>query len=126
MKIMVVEDDEITLETLEFLLTQEGHEVRTAKTAEEALSIMISWHVDLLVTDLLISGCGGQGLLRVLARNPENRVPVVVLTALCPDQMDLPDLPNMKVLQKPVPPHMIMDSLEEVIQKHRDCEKEHG
>jgi CheY-like chemotaxis protein len=126
MKVLVVEDDEITLETLEFLLTQEGHEVVTAKTAEKALSIMIQSHIDLLVTDLLISGYGGHGLLRIIAMNPDNRVPVVVLTALCPEQVDLPDLSNMKVLFKPVPPHMIMDAIEEVMEKHRDCGKRDG
>jgi DNA-binding response OmpR family regulator len=62
-RILVADDELITLRGLERVLSREGHEVVTAENGEEALKILKEGKVDILVTDIRLPGIDGVSLL---------------------------------------------------------------
>ncbi len=63
-RILVADDELITLRGLERVLRREGHEVVTAENGEEALKILKERKVDILVTDIKLPGIDGLKLLK--------------------------------------------------------------
>ena len=61
--ILVVDDDRHVLEVLEARLSSGGFQVLKAAGAPEALKIIKTQHVDLLISDMKMPGMGGMGLL---------------------------------------------------------------
>lgn len=77
--ILVVDDTEAICSALRDLLVMAGYAVRTAPSGERALQIMDSTHMDLVITDLRMSGMSGLDLLKkVKQRRPS--LPVIILT----------------------------------------------
>lgn len=77
--ILVVDDTEAICSALRDMLTMAGYAVRTAPSGERALQIMESTSMDLVITDLRMSGMSGLDLLKkVKQRTPS--VPVIILT----------------------------------------------
>ncbi len=83
-RVLVVDDDPDTLETLWAILSQCGAEVRTAGSAGEALGIMAVWPPTLLISDIGMPGEDGYALLRKVRELESDRggsVPALALTA---------------------------------------------
>jgi DNA-binding response OmpR family regulator len=53
-RVLVVEDDELLRETLEEVLVDEGHDVRTAAHGQEALELIAAWDPQLIILDLMM------------------------------------------------------------------------
>jgi len=71
-RILVVDDEPFFREMFREVLSAAGHATRTAGSAEEALQLFSGNHFDLLVTDVVLPGLDGIGLVReVKARDPE-------------------------------------------------------
>jgi PAS domain S-box-containing protein len=83
-RIIVVDDEPDTLDTLCAVLEQAGAEVRSAGSAREALVTLDQWHADILVCDIGMPQEDGYSLIRkVRALAPERGgyIPAVALTA---------------------------------------------
>ncbi|HEY8073140.1 MAG TPA: response regulator, partial [Labilithrix sp.] len=80
-RILIVDDDVTTLEALERLLRQDGHEVHAARSGRAALEIAASHPPDVVVTDVQMPGMSGYELLERL-RAQDADLPVVVTTGL--------------------------------------------
>ncbi|MDR1415351.1 MAG: response regulator transcription factor [Odoribacteraceae bacterium] len=78
-KILIVDDDAVICEILEFNLANEGFEIACAYSAEEALE-KLSSPCSLLLLDVMMGGMSGYKLTEMLRRN-KNQVPVIFLTA---------------------------------------------
>jgi len=77
--ILVVDDSEAICRALRDLLTMSGYTVRTAPSGERALQILETASMDLVITDLKMSGISGIQLLKkIKERTPA--LPVVILT----------------------------------------------
>src|SRR5258708_26310947 len=81
--ILVVDDERAIQDSIAWCLRTEGHEVRTAGSGEEAMAIMAGQGFDLIISDIIMPGLSGGGLLRQ-ARALPPRTPGVLLTALAP------------------------------------------
>lgn len=79
MKILLVEDNEAIIMGLEYLLTQEGYQVLTARNVAQALKILNSGPCDLGVLDIALPDGDGFGLFRRIRQ--EGQIPVIFLTA---------------------------------------------
>lgn len=78
--VLVVDDDAAVGLVLQALLTQAGYRASLARSAQAALSMMLTQLTDLVLSDLRMPELDGLGLLESLKRSwPE--VPVVMLTA---------------------------------------------
>ena len=80
-RILLVDDEPNIVKILTVCLTQSGHAVTGAASAEEALSRLEATEFDLLISDVRLgSGMDGLGLLQAsLSRRPE--LPVILITA---------------------------------------------
>jgi two-component system NtrC family response regulator len=78
--ILIVDDEKNYLLVLEALLTDAGYEVITRDNASEALEIITSHDLDLVITDMRMPGVDGmEFLVQLRALQPE--IPVIMMTA---------------------------------------------
>lgn len=78
--VLIVDDEPNYLIVLSELLREEGLGIFTAKNGEEALKILGQTDIDLIITDMLMPGLDGQGLLKAAkVLNPD--LPVIMITA---------------------------------------------
>ncbi len=83
-KILIVDDEPDTLDTLRAVLERAGAQVRTAGSAPEALGALDEWRADVLISDIGMPDEDGYALIRkVRALDPERGgyIPAVALTA---------------------------------------------
>ena len=79
-RILIVDDEQPMCEALEAGLAPHGFTTRWTTTGEEALQILESTEVDVVLTDVQMRGLDGLALCeRIVANRPD--VPVVVITA---------------------------------------------
>jgi DNA-binding response OmpR family regulator len=78
-KILVVDDEPVICEVLEFNLASEGYEITCVHSAEEALD-RLSPDYSLILLDVMMAGMSGYRLAETL-RLKKNSVPIIFLTA---------------------------------------------
>ena len=71
LRILIVEDDVHTAKVMSKILTRHGHDVLTASTVHEALEVLRTTRIDLLVSDLGLPDGNGFQLMRELARTSD-------------------------------------------------------
>lgn len=80
-RILVVDDEEDLCEILKFNLENEGYEVDTANSAEEALQMDISRY-DLLLLDVMMGEISGFKMARMLKQDKKTaQIPIIFITA---------------------------------------------
>jgi len=85
-RILVVEDDEGVRDLVADLLRDEGFEVSTAATSDEARRAADALPPDLLITDVVLPGGDGPGLTRELRARPGGAVlPIIAMTGAFED-----------------------------------------
>ena len=77
--LLVVDDEAILRETLEYNLVRDGYRVVTAADGREALSKFAEERPDLVVLDVMLPGLSGLDVCRAIRR--ESEVPILMLTA---------------------------------------------
>ncbi len=81
--VLVVDDDADQCEMISKLLVRRGHHVASALNGWEALLVLDSSHIDLIILDLMMPGMDGATFLGIM-RNDKRRqhIPVIAVTAL--------------------------------------------
>ena len=79
-QIMVVDDDRNTRRLLQAVLEADGYKVLTAENGEDALALMDSEYVDLVVLDIMMPKMDGYEFTRTL-RETNNNLPVLMVSA---------------------------------------------
>ena len=85
LKLLVVDDEPDTCEMLSFLLERCGAEVRTARSAIEALEQLKTWSPNVLICDIGMPAIDGYELIRRIRSDEtlrNSQIPAVALTAL--------------------------------------------
>jgi two-component system cell cycle response regulator DivK len=81
-RVLIVEDNAVNQMLTRLLLSEKGHEVRTAADAEQALEILKVFHPALILVDLHLPGMDGLELTRILRKSePANGPLILALTA---------------------------------------------
>ena len=78
-KILIVDDEPVICEVLEFNLANEGFSITCAHSAEEALK-KLTPDYSLILLDVMMGGMSGYRMAETLRRN-NNPVPIIFLTA---------------------------------------------
>lgn len=74
-RVLIIDDDELVLETMELALAGAGHDVQSARDGAEALKIALAMRPDLVVTDIVMPQREGLETIRALRRDqPEVRI----------------------------------------------------
>jgi len=80
-RILVVDDEEDLCEILKFNLENEGYEVDTANSAEDALKMDISTY-DLLLLDVMMGEISGFKMASILKKEKKTaKIPIIFITA---------------------------------------------
>ena len=120
--VLLVEDDPALRRYLEVVLQRAGYGVLSASDGLQAMKVLLSVVVDVIVTDALMPNLDGYELCRFV-RNSEglSHLPVILLSALDPknstDESEQVDV----FLSKPVSPEDLLNQIEEV--SHKKAQK---
>ena len=79
-QIMVVDDDKNTQLFLKTVLEAENYTVVTAGNGEEALALMDTNHIDLVVLDIMMPKMDGYEFTKIL-RESDNNLPILMVSA---------------------------------------------
>ncbi len=79
-RILVVDDEEDLCEILKFNLENEGYEVDTANSAEEAMKMNISSY-HLILLDVMMGEISGFKMANILKKDKNSKVPIIFITA---------------------------------------------
>ncbi len=115
--ILIVDDSETSRMIIRKCFTMTGDEESTFLEAEDgihALSTLMEFRVDLVVTDLNMPRMDGMTLLRKLRKGDQTKaIPVVVISSMGNDHLDqeLKDLAVTAVIRKPLTPSKVRDAL---------------
>jgi CheY-like chemotaxis protein len=110
-RVLVVDDDVELLDSLVDAVAFGGHEVSTAANGREALQMLRSRAIDLVVLDLMMPEMNGAQFRAEQMRDPSiAHVPVIVVSAASP----LPQLDAAEVLPKPFD----LDALLSAVARH--------
>lgn len=84
-RVLVVEDEESYRESLQYLLTRDGFDVRVAATGPEGLEAFVRDGADVILLDLMLPGMSGTQVFRAVRERAD--VPIIMVTAK-DDQVD--------------------------------------
>ena len=80
MKILIAEDDELMLKTLEFRLKKDSHQVIIARDGREALQMIENHMPDLVISDIMMPY--NSGLEIVSEIKEKHNIPIIILSAM--------------------------------------------
>jgi two-component system response regulator VicR len=81
MLILIAEDDELILKTIEHKLSKEGHEVILTRNGKEAIEKIRELPLDLVITDIMMPFASGIEILSSI-QEMEKNIPVIVLSSM--------------------------------------------
>jgi DNA-binding response OmpR family regulator len=82
-KILIIDDDELTIKNLKKILRETQHEIIIKKDGKDGLDFIKQYVPDLLILDLLLPRISGFDLINQLRTSPEvKNIPALVLSSL--------------------------------------------
>ena len=102
-RILIVEDDPHTLRVLSVWLTRHGHQVDEACNGLAAADRVIAQPFDLIITDVNMPGMDGVELVRWLRHDRASRIPIILLTSRCDQNVLDEELGRLDVHLHPKP-----------------------
>ena len=117
-RILIIEDERKTAETLELYLRAEGFDVRIVGDGITGLDEARTGSYDLVLLDLMLPGMYGMDVCRHLRE--DSRVPVIMLTArtLEDDQVRGLDAGADDYITKPFSPRQVLARVRSVLRRH--------
>lgn len=125
LRILVVEDNEISQKLMREFIQRIGHEITLAETGEEGLRQIESQNFDMVLMDVElpgISGIGATKAIRAMKDDTKARLPVIAMTGNVRDE-DVHSCyaANMNGhLAKPIDPQKLRDMIQKVIDNKLD------
>lgn len=123
-KILIVDDDVMSLKMTELILQENGHQVLVATSGEECLSILRQGGIDLVLLDIEMPGINGiETLEQIRADAQLKNVKVIFLTVMIVGRykQDADRLGASDFIQKPILP---VELVERIAKVFRDNEKQ--
>ena len=109
MPILVAEDDELILKTIEHKLVKEGYEVILTRNGKDAIDKILQTEVDLIITDIMMPFASGIEILSAIETAGKN-IPVIMLSSMGQEDVILNafDLGAADFIVKPFSPNELM------------------
>jgi PAS domain S-box-containing protein len=116
LKVLVVDDDVDSREFVAFVLEQDGAQVKTVRSALDALQVLAEWQPNVLVSDVGMPDIDGYAFVRqVRMWTPEQggQIPAIALTAYAGeyDQKQAIEAGFQQHLSKPVDPSELVHTV---------------
>ncbi|MFH1416531.1 MAG: response regulator [Elusimicrobiota bacterium] len=82
-KVMIVEDNYVTVKLLRFLLEKQKFQVVSCENGKEALDCVENEKPDLILMDVMMPEIDGIEVTRRMKQNPNtSKIPIIILSAL--------------------------------------------
>ena len=119
-RILVVDDDDDSRETLRIILSNWNAQVAAAASAEEALAIFAEFRPDLLISDLGMPGMDGYDLIKKIRSKPASSgggVPAIALTGYvsAEEQKRVREFGFNGHLSKPLDDEILINQINELL-----------
>ncbi len=119
-RILAVDDQRYFRELIEGLLSDEGYEVQTASSGEEALHILEREDFEIIVTDLVMPGIDGSQLVkRIKERLPDQEIVMVTGVVDVKTAVEAMKQGATDYILKPFDRKTLACSLEKILQRRR-------
>ncbi|MBI5597939.1 MAG: response regulator [Elusimicrobia bacterium] len=104
--ILLIDDDQVVRDMLAEALTAAGHEVRLARDPAECRAVLAQRRPDLVISDIMMPGGGGAGVLAALEAAGLANLPLVVFSCVSDEQMRavFPETPRRRYVLKTASP----------------------
>jgi DNA-binding NtrC family response regulator len=115
MKLLVVDDEGIVLESCKRVLESEGHSVTAAKSADEALAVIDNEDFSLLLMDLKMPHHDGIYLMKELKHRKKD-IPIIVMSGYSTQETiaEAGFMGAKLFLPKPFTPDELMEAIREI------------
>jgi two-component system alkaline phosphatase synthesis response regulator PhoP len=126
-RILVVEDEQDILELVRYNLAREHYQVFCASSGEEALRIVASQSLNLIVLDLMLPGMDGLEVTRRLKNNPRTQNIFIVMLTAKGSEADIVtglELGADDYITKPFSPRVLLARIKAVIRRSSDDKPE--
>lgn len=113
-KILIVDDNELIVEVMSYILINSGYDVSSLSTGERVVEEVRNTHPDLLILDAVMPGLDGREICKILKDNIETQnLPVII----CSAEEDLDEALKQKgapndILHKPFDMTALIDKVE--------------
>ena len=82
-KILIIDDDRVTLTMLEMILSRHGYQVLSAKDGAEGLEVASKEKPDVVISDMLIPKIHGLDICNKIKQNPQLKdTKIILMTAV--------------------------------------------
>jgi len=82
MKILIAEDDELMLKTLEFRLKRDGHEILLARDGKAALDLIEEQMPDMVISDIMMPYSTGLEIVGLVKQKYKDTIKVIILSGM--------------------------------------------
>ena len=112
MNVLVIDDEQIVLDSVSRILTDEGYQVDTAIRSREGLDLALSRDYDLVLTDIRMPEIGGMRILRDIRRGKPT-TPVIIITGYATVQsaVQAMQLGATNYIEKPFTPEVLINAV---------------
>jgi DNA-binding NtrC family response regulator len=124
-KALVIDDEQIVLESVSALLTDEGFEVDMSLDGRQGLDWAIERSYDVVLTDIRMPDIGGMKVLRDVKRiNPT--LPVIMITgyASVESAVQAMKLGAAEYIEKPFEPEQLLDAVSRALGISKEAEEQ--
>lgn len=81
-KILVVDDDPDIAEAIRLILSTQNFDAEAITEGEETCQKVLTYKPNLIILDILLSGCDGREVCRLLKENKQTKqIPVIMMSA---------------------------------------------
>jgi len=126
-RILVVEDEQDILELVRYNLARENYRVFCARSGEDALKIVGSEPLNLMVLDLMLPGMDGLEVTRRLKKNPRTQNIFIVMLTAKGSEADIVaglELGADDYITKPFSPRVLLARIKAVIRRSNNGKSE--
>lgn len=126
-RILIVEDEQDILELVRYNLARENYQVFCASSGEEALKIVASEPLELIILDLMLPGIDGLEVTRRLKNNPRTQNIFIVMLTAKESEADIVtglELGADDYIAKPFSPRVLLARIKAVIRRTREVKPE--
>jgi DNA-binding response OmpR family regulator len=101
-KILVVENDREILNILQYILTEEGFEVKSLTCADKLISTIMTYKPDAILLDIIMPGVEDTGICKTIKETKNmNHIPLIVLSTHPVVSATIKELCADEVISKP-------------------------
>ena len=126
-RVLVVEDEQDIQELVRYNLARENYKVFCASSGEDALKIVASEPLDLIVLDLMLPRMDGLEVTRHLKKNPRTQNIFIVMLTAKGSEADIVtglELGADDYITKPFSPRVLLARIKAVIRRSREEKSE--